>query len=129
MIRHLIAIIFLVLISITANAETRQKSTGSITLTNTTETAIIAACGTGVFCNLQLIFCSNTSATPVRADVRDVAAGTVRFPLYLPAGDFRGFATAVPVGQTTANSAWTVQLSGSVTDVRCFAQAIKETNN
>lgn len=98
---------------------------GVITLTNTTETTLIAAGAAGVFHDLLSIRLANTSATAVRCDIRDATAGTVIDTFYLPAGDTRGQSFTIPFKQTTAANNWTVQLSASVTDVRITAIAVK----
>lgn len=93
---------------------------GNITLTNTTETTVIAALGASVFTDISTIIVANTSATGVRVDFRDATAGTVRHSVWIPA------TTTIecnfddcPLKQTTAaNGPWTAQLSASVTDVR-----------
>lgn len=100
------------------------QNTTTITA-STTETSILATGGASVFHDLSMMLISNTSATAVTVDIRDALAGTVRFTVAVPA------ATTVPVNpvtyitQTTANSAWTAQVSASVTDVRIFIQAVK----
>lgn len=100
---------------------------GVITLTTTTETTLVAAGGAGVSLDLSFIHCENTSATLVRADVRDATAGTVRDSYVLAAsGGSGGAVFQIPWKQTTANNNWTVQLSGAVTDVRCRAQAVQK---
>lgn len=95
-----------------------------VTLTSTSETTLIAAVAS-TFLDLVSIKLSNTSATAVRCDLRDATAGTVIDTFYLPAGDVRGVVYTVPWKQTTVNNNWTVQLSGSVTDVRITAQFVK----
>jgi len=104
----------------------RVVRSGVVTLTNTTETSLIAAGGANVFRDLTYLKCTNNSATLVRVDLRDVTAGTVidSWALAASGGGFN-IAFPVPYNQATANSAWTVQLSASVTDVRCSAQAIE----
>ena len=100
---------------------TGVKMATVVTVTNTTETTLVAAGGAGVFNDLTLVACINTSATPVRVDIRDATAGTVRFPLYVPAGDMRGYMNPILIPQTTAANNWTFQASASVTDLRCWA--------
>lgn len=111
---------------VVVNQHTRDLVTRSavVTLTDTTETSLIAAGGAGIFYDMVSIKLNNTSATAVRCDIRDVLAGTVIDTFYLPAGDIRGIVYTVPFKQTTANSAWTVKISASVTDVRIVAQFV-----
>ena len=105
----------------------RVVRSGVVTLTNTTETTLIAAGGAGVFRDLTYLKCTNNSATLVRVDLRDATAGTVidSWALAASGGGFN-LAWSVPYAQATANNNWTVQLSGSVTDVRCSAQAVEK---
>ncbi|GEM_PF-3356489 len=97
---------------------------GVITLTTTTETTLFSSVAS-TFLDIYALSCSNTSATAVRVDVRDSTAGTIQYPLYVPAGDIRGLTTGIIIPQTTAANNWTIQLSGAVTDVRCVAFACK----
>lgn len=105
----------------------RVVRSGVVTLSNTTETTLIAAGGAGVFRDLTYLKCTNNSATLVRVDLRDATAGTVidSWALAASGGGFN-LAFSVPYAQATANNNWTVQLSGSVTDVRCSAQAVEK---
>ena len=98
-----------------------------ITLSNTTETTLIAAGGAGVFQDLVYIALTNTSATQVRVDIRDDTAGTVRFSMTLAANG-GGASVALPVQLTASadNDNWTAQLSGSVSSVYITAIAIKQ---
>lgn len=100
---------------------------GSATISTTTETSIIAAGGVGVFHDIVGIILTNTSATAVRVDIRDVTAGTVQFSVALAANGGAVIMPNIPFNQTTANSAWTAQLSAAVTDVRVLFLAIKKT--
>jgi len=99
---------------------------GVITVSTTTETTLIAAGGTGVFLDLVYLHCENTSTTATRVDIRDATAGTIRDVIECPAaaGTCGGYVNSLaPFTQTTANSAWTIQLATAVTDVRCVAMA------
>lgn len=102
----------------------RELTTKSpvITLTTTAETQLLAAGGAGVFDDMVGIKLINTSATPVRCDVRDVLAGTIVDTWEIPANSTVGQSFPIPFTQTTANTQWTVQLSAAVTDVRIVAQ-------
>jgi hypothetical protein len=98
----------------------------TITLTSTTETTLIAAGAAGVFHDVTGLILTNTSATGVRVDFRDTTGGTVRFSIFLAAsGGGAVVMPNTPLTQTTAALNWTAQLSAAVTDVRIFAQAIK----
>lgn len=98
-------------------------TTGSATLTTTANTSIIAAGGAGVLHDVTLVTLSNTSSTAVRVDFKD--GTTTKFSVYLAAdggGAVVPFAVPLP---GTANTAWNAALSAAVTDVRVFAQAVK----
>lgn len=101
---------------------------GVITISSSTaETDVLAAIAS-TFQDVTLVLVNNTSATATRVDFRDAAAGTVRFSVYVPAGDIRGFnCSLTPFLQATANNKWTAQCSGSVADIRITLQAIKRT--
>ena len=108
-----------------ANAPRGLRAKATITLTTTTETTLIAAAAS-TFHDLTKIIVSNTSATAVRVDVRDTTAGAVIFSIYAPAGQTVGFTdSSDPIEQAAVNTNWTAQLSAAVTDVRIFAQAVK----
>lgn len=108
-----------------ANAPRGLRIKATITLTSTTETTLLAAAAS-TFHDLTKIIISNTSATAVRVDFRDTTAGTVMFSIYAPAGQAVGFTDSNdPIEQAAVNTNWTAQLSAAVTDVRIFAQAVK----
>ena len=108
-----------------ANNPRGLRIRNTITLTTTTETTLLAAAAS-TFHDVTKILVSNTSATAVRVDFRDSTAGSVMMSLYVPAGQIIGFTDSNdPVEQTTVNNNWTAQLSAVVTDVRIFAQAVK----
>lgn len=108
-----------------ANNPRGLRIRNTITLTTTTETTLLAAAAS-TFHDVTKILVSNTSATAVRVDFRDSTAGSVMMSLYVPAGQIIGFTDSNdPVEQTTVNNNWTAQLSAAVTDVRIFAQAVK----
>lgn len=92
---------------------------------STTETTVLAAGAAGVFHDVLCVWVANTSGTAARLDFRDATAGTIRFSMYVPAGDMRGFAPPIPVTQASAANNWTAQSSASVTDLRVFVLAAK----
>lgn len=100
---------------------------GAVALTNTTETTVIAAGGSGVFHDLTLLVLSNTSTGALRCDIRDSTGGTVQFPIMLAPGGGAVIALPVPYRQGTANNAWTAQLGSNPGggDVRVTMQAVK----
>jgi hypothetical protein len=89
----------------------------AITLSSTTETTLVAAV-TAIFQDVYSLHFSNTSASPTRVDIRDSAAGTVRFSVQLVANQSYTWTSPLPLKQATVNTAWTAQLSAAVTDVR-----------
>jgi hypothetical protein len=100
--------------------------TGAATLTNTTATSLITAGGAGIFVDLTTLILTNTSSTAVRVDIRDAGTGgSVIFSIGLAANGGAVVNFPAPVPQTTANNAWAVQLSASVTDVRCYGIGVK----
>lgn len=112
---------------IVTTAPRGQRAKNAITLTSTTETTLLSAGGSGVFHDLTKLLIANTSGTDVRVDFRDATGGSVIFSVFAPAGQTVGVSAGDdPIPQTTANNNWTAQLSAAVTDVRIFAQAIKE---
>jgi hypothetical protein len=101
---------------------------GNVTLSaSVVETTLISAGAAGVFHDLCYVTIANTSATDARIDFRDATAGTVRFSILAKAGQTTGFARPRSDGvkQTTAANNWTVQSSASVTDIRIFAEVVK----
>lgn len=104
-----------------------QRVKNVITLSTTTETTLLSAGGASVFNDVTKLIIANTSSTDVRVDFRDATAGSVIFSIYVPANQTVGVSCGDdPIPQTAANNNWTAQLSAAVTDVRIFAQAIKE---
>ncbi len=98
---------------------------GVITLSASTAETTLLSSVASTFLDVFAFVCANTSATATRIDLRDSTAGTIQFPLYLPAADTRGLTTGIIIPQTTAANNWTIQSSASVTDVRCVAFACK----
>lgn len=103
-----------------------NKVRNNITLTNGTETTLVAAGSAGVFRDLETLVASNGSTQTVRVDFRDATGGTVRFSVWM-AGGGGGF--VLPAGtiipQTTAANNWTAQLSETpaANDIRIMAVA------
>lgn len=88
-----------------------------LTLTSTTtETSLIAAVAS-TFNDLVSLMVINTSATATQVDFRDSTGGTIRYSLYVPAGDTRGITLPVPMTQAAVNTAWTAQCGTSVASV------------
>lgn len=112
--------------TVTATEQVRQLVADQNTTISgsTSETTIVTAVAS-TFNDLVCLIIANTSGTAVRVDIRDVTAGSVRASIYCPAGATTGFVPKIPLAQATVNTAWTAQSSGSVTDLRIFAQVIK----
>ncbi len=98
---------------------------GTVTLTTTTETTVLAAGAAGVFHDVTAIIIGNTSNTNVTVTVRDTMAGAIIIVLRVPLQSSVIVPITMPIKQTTAANAWTVQLSAGVTDVKVFMQAVK----
>lgn len=107
------------------NAARDLETHAKVTLSNTTETTLLAAAGSGVFLDVTKLLITNTSSTAVRVDLRDATGGTVQLEVAIAANGGAVIDFAVPLRQTTANNAWTAQLSAAVSDVRVFMQAVK----
>jgi hypothetical protein len=98
-----------------------------LTLTaSTAETTLIAAIAS-TFNDLYSVVVENTSATATEVAFRDTTGGAVRFYLYIPAGDTRGFMQNSSDGfkQTTVNTNWTAQCTTSVSSIKITAQYVK----
>lgn len=90
---------------------------------STTETNIVTAAAS-TFNDLMMLIVSNTSsATNTRIDIRDTTGGSVLFSLQSNGGQPPiGFSLGgVAIPQTTVNTSWTAQCTGSVTDIRIYA--------
>ncbi len=99
------------------------QGNSNVTLTaSTAETTLVPAGAAGILRDLTGLIFSNSSATGVNLTLRDATAGSARFIFYLPPTSSQMFAP--PQGifkQTTDANNWTVQSSGSVTSIECFA--------
>lgn len=96
----------------------------TITLTTTGETTLLAAAAS-TFHDLTCLMVSNSSATAVRVDFRDTTGGAVAFSLAIAANGGAVINFPYPIEHSAVNTNWTAQLSGAVTDIRIFAQAVK----
>lgn len=96
-----------------------------VTLTNTTETTVLATGGVGVFHDLTLLAITNTANQGIRIDIRDSTGGTIVFSINVAAGSSVVIPCTPSVPQTTANNNWTAKLSGAATDVRVTMVAEK----
>ena len=98
------------------------------TITDTTNTSIVAAAGAGLKNYLHGLVVVNTSATTVYATIRDGAAGTTRAIIPIP-GNTTGtiWSPPVPISGFSANTAIYFQASASanalyVTPLSCKSQ-------
>jgi hypothetical protein len=98
-------------------------SSQTTTIAVNTETTIVTSAAS-IFKDIVAFNIVNTSATPVRIDIRDATAGSIITQFYVPATDMRGIAYPVPLPQTTAANNWTAQVSSAVTDIRITAHFI-----
>jgi hypothetical protein len=83
---------------------------------STTETTLIPAVAS-TYLDIVSLVVINTSGTPTQVDFRDSTAGTVRFSLYVPAGDTRGIALPTPMPQNAVNNNWTAKCGTSVSSI------------
>lgn len=111
---------------VTLNAVPENVVQNRVILTTTTaETTMLAADANNCL-DLTAIMMTNTSTTAVTISVRDSTGGTEVFGFRLAAtGGGVALAFPTPFKQAAKNNNWTIQSSGSVTDVRCTFQAIK----
>ena len=86
----------------------------------------VAAGGAGVFHDLTMIMLTNSNTTTAaQVQIKDAAAGTVRIEHMIPPNSGMVINFPVPFTQTTANSAWEIDLNAAVSTVYWTAQWIK----
>lgn len=101
-------------------------NTALISLTDTTETSLLAAGSSGVFNDLTWVKVCNKNATTVAdVDFRDVTAGTVRDSWHVPPDRCTGGPLPTTLKQTTAASAWTVKEQSTVSSVTVIATYVQ----
>lgn len=94
-------------------------------LSNTTsETTIVTAVGSTLL-DLLSLTCANTGATATPVDIRDTTGGSVRYTLYVPAGETRGIVFSSPLKQAAVNTNWTAQCANATTAMKITAQYTK----
>lgn len=96
-----------------------------VTISNTTETTVLAAGGSGVFHDVYGIIITNTSATATEVTFKDSTTGTSRFKISAPANDTRGITLPFIVPQATANNNWTATAADSVSSLDITVLAMK----
>lgn len=94
--------------------------------TNSTENVLLSGQGSGIFADLTNLSLFNSSATTTNVSVRSVSGGTIEMVLTVPAGGGVVVPFPVPMTQTTANSAWTLQSSTGVSTLVANAVFILE---
>ena len=106
--------------------QVRELVTGQTTsLANGTETTIVTAVA-ATYNDLVLVACHNNSTAAITVSFRDVAAGTVRFMMTVPASDSRVLRFNIPLPQTTVNTAWTADMGDYTnTTITILAQAVQ----
>lgn len=91
---------------------------------STSETTVLTAVAS-TFLDITLVVIANKSATATLVTFKDSTAGTIRFVVYVPAGQTIGFAPPRPVTQAAVNNNWTATCGSSVDSVYIFVQAEK----
>lgn len=84
--------------------------TAYVALANGTETALLEGAASTLH-DLVHVICANTSDATVDLDFRSGTVGSVVFSLTVPADATAGFVPAVPLPQTEAAQAWTVDMA------------------
>ena len=86
--------------------------TAYVTITTSGETALLAGIASTLLDVMQVV-CCNESGAAVNLDFRTGTAGAVMFSVTVPANATAGFVPVVPIPQTEAVQAWTVQNDGT----------------
>ncbi len=96
-----------------------------IVLTTGTETELIAAGGAGVLRDLAfLVIANNHATTAVHVDIRDALAGTIRMTIEVIAQSTVIVPIPEPLPQAVANTAWTAEVSTSVSTIFITAMTL-----
>lgn len=91
-------------------------ATGSIA--TTTNVTMFSAGGAGVFTDLLMVMVTNAnSTTEARVQLRDSAAGTIRWEMIIAPLGGAVIQFPVPLTQATANNTWEIDLQSSVSTV------------
>lgn len=95
-----------------------RKDDAYLTLTSSTTETTLIPLNQGLL-DIYGIVAINTSAAATQVDFRDTTGGTVRFSIYIPAGETRGFALTESAAykQRTKLSNWTAKCGTSVASV------------
>ncbi len=96
-----------------------------IALTDGVETELIAAGGADVFRDLAFLVISNNHATTaVHVDIRDALAGTIRMTIEMLEQSTVVVPIPEPLPQAVANTAWTAEVSASVSTIFVTAMTL-----
>ena len=96
-------------------------------LTNGTETTILAAAKAGFFHDICMVACHNDSDAAVNVSLRDVAAGTVRMMLTVPAAEAKSWIFYTPFKQDAVANVWTADMGDYTnTTISIFVQAVRK---
>ena len=91
-------------------------STAYVNVTNGTETDLLGGTSS-VYHDLVYVMGANHSDSAVTVDVREVQTGGIVLSLDVPAASTAGVAPAIPIPQSEAGSAWTVDLIDDTQDI------------
>lgn len=106
-----------------------NRSDQHTTITSSTgETTIVTADATH-FLDIYGLIVTNTSATGTKVSFRSATAGGVRFVLYIPPQDSRGYSYSPngAIKQAAQNNNWTAQCGTSVADIDIEASYVLNT--
>lgn len=105
--------------AVVLNAVRDLVSDQTTSLSNTTaEITIVTLGSTGIFNDLTNITAANTGASATEVTFRDATAGSVRYTLFVPAGDTRGIIFPSTMKQTTSANNWTAQCATATTAMK-----------
>lgn len=93
---------------------------------STSETTVLTAVAS-TFLDVYGVIVANSSATAASVTFKDATSGTVRFTIYIPAGETRGFMLpeSGAYNQAVVNNNWTATSSASVTSLFITLLAVK----
>jgi len=86
-------------------------ATAYVSVSNGTETTLLAAGGAGVYHDLIMITATNNSTAATQLDIRATTGGNIIHTMYLPASTGPvGFSPSVPWPQDNVNNNWTIDM-------------------
>lgn len=109
---------------VTLNQPRELTNHNDTTISNTSETTIVAAGGVGVFNDLLMLVMTNSGSVGTRVDIRDDTGTAVDMSVWLAPGGGAVIPFHTPYAQGASNDNWTAQLSATPTggSVYIFAQ-------